>query len=117
MTNAILADHPAVKIHSLAEGHNIELTDDKGYARTGPVALYIRAFPGDRYEFIRSFTIGCDGDDPSNVWAFANTSVLSDSPSDKRAAVGCELGDTIHIEGGDYRVDPASNKNITLTAV
>ncbi len=118
MTITILSDRPATTVLALVEGHNIELSTQPGSrCPTAPTPIYIRAFPGDRYEYVRSFTIGCDPSDPSNVWAYANASILSDSPTAKRTAVGCDLGDTIRVEGQDYRVDPASNRNIRLTAI
>lgn len=113
----ILADHPAVTILALPEDHDMQLTNDKGYCRTGVMSLYVRAFPGDRYEFIRSFTVGCDSDDATKVWAFGNGAMLTAEPRDKEIAVGCDLGDTIRIEGREYRVDPAPNNNIALTAI
>lgn len=113
----ILATFPAFDVLALADDADILLTNDKGYARTAPLTFALKGFPGDRYEWVRSFSIGCDGDDASNVWAFGNGSMLTAEPRAKELRIGLELGQTIRIEGQLYRVDAAANKNIALVAV
>jgi hypothetical protein len=116
-TAHVLADFPAVTILALPERHNIALTDDKGYARTAPVALYVRRFPNDRYDFIRAFTVGCDGDNAENVWAYGNGAMITAEARRKEIAVGCDLYDTVTIDGRQYRVHPAPNHNIQFVPV
>jgi hypothetical protein len=108
--------YPAFDVYPLVEGHNIELHQEAGrVAPTALVDLRIRAFPGDKYEFLRSFTIGADakGEHP---WAFGNASILSSTPTRKGTALGCDLGDLITIEGKQYKVLPDHNHNIKFEA-
>ena len=115
MTNPILADFPAYQILGLLQGSNIELTQDKGYCRLAVVQLFIKSFPGDKYEWVRGFQIGTD--DKTGVFAYGTGSTITNSPRQKTIHVGAELGDIIQIEGTHYRIDPDHNKNIKLTEV
>lgn len=110
-----LATFPAFDVIALPEGHDITLSDDHGYCRTAPIAFALKGFPGERYEWVRGFTIGCDGDDPAHVWAFGNGAMLTAETRAKETRVGIELGDRIQIEGADYIVEAAPNHNISLT--
>ena len=106
----MLADYPAFAVFEL-QG-DINLTNDKGYVRTAPVKFYLKGFPGDKDEYLRSFTIGCDGDKPENVWAYGNGAMLTSHKVDKEIAFGLELGQRISIEGVSYIVKPDHNHNI-----
>lgn len=111
----ILADYPAFTVLALPEGHNITFTEDKGYARTCPVAFHVRKLKRDRYNYTRSFTLGCDGDNAENVWAFGNGATLSAEPRAKQVVFGIEIGEIITIEGRQFKVTEAPNNNIALT--
>jgi len=116
-TLSILAEYPAVLVLEIPATMDIQLTNDKGYARTAPFAIYLKSFTRDRYEFIRSFTIGCDGDNPENVWAYGNGSMLTAEERRQETAFGVELGQVIRVEGREFRVEPDHNHNIKLTEV
>ena len=111
-TMTILADYPAVTVVAAHDGYDIQLDNDKGYARTSNIEFMLRGFPKDKYEYIRSFTIGSD--DETGVWAFGNGAMLTSEKRAKKIAIGIELGQTIRVEGRDY-VEAAPNKNIKLT--
>ena len=113
----VLADFPAYTVLALADEANIQLDNDKGYARTSTLTFRVKSFPKDKYEYLRSFTIGCDGDNADNVWAFGNGSTLTAEARSKEYCAGIELGQVLTIEYKQYRVDPAPNKNIKLVAL
>ena len=109
----ILANHPAVMVVAAHDGYDIQLDNDKGYARTSKIEFILRGFPKDKYEYIRSFTIGSD--DETGVWAYGNGATLTSGKKAKKIAIGIELGQTIRVEGKDYVVEAAPNNNIKLT--
>jgi len=111
MTN-VLADYPAFTVIALPEGHDLTLDNDKGYARTCSIALRIKAFPRDKYEYLRSFTIGFDETD--GYWTYGNGSMISSERSAKEYCLGASLGDTIRVEGQDFIIKAAPNNNIKL---
>lgn len=118
MTNPILADFPAYTVLALPEDHDIILTDDKGYARIAPITFRVKSLKRDKagYEYLRSFTIGCDGDNSENVWVYGNGSMITNSKSSKDFCIGIELGQKIRIEGREYIVEEDANNNIKLIA-
>jgi hypothetical protein len=113
----ILATYTAFDVLGLSEGADIALSNDKGYVRTAPFAFALKGFPGDRDEWLRAFSIGCDGDNASNVWAYGNGAMITSEARAKEVRIGIELGQTIQIEGQLYKVTAAPNKNIALVAV
>lgn len=118
MTNAILADFPAYIVIALPKGHDITLTNDKGYARTAPITFRVKSLKRDKAgnEYLRAFTIGCDGDNAENVWAYGNGAMITSSKSSKDFCIGIELGQKIRIKGRDYTVEEDANNNIKLVA-
>jgi hypothetical protein len=113
----LIADFPAVAIFALPTDHDIRLSEYKGNYRTASLSLRIKSFKRTRpgYEWLSSFTIGCDHKD--GVWAYRNATMLTDTPRDKDIAFGAELGDLIRIEGSEYRIEEDHNQNIKLIAV
>jgi len=113
----ILADYPAFMVTSLPEGHDIPLTEDKGYCRTSPIVLRIAGFKNEKsgHEYLSGFAIGAD--DKSGVWAYGRGSMLTAERRAKEYHFGASIGDTIRIEGVDYIIREAANKNIKFEEV
>ena len=111
------ANYPALTVinpNSVDTEIDFKLDQDKGYCRVSTQMITIRAFPRDKYEYIRNFYfIEADGE------YFCNPSpaMISSTPSKHQVTVGYELGDEVKIEGKTFRLTEASNKNITLVEV
>jgi len=110
----VLSDRPGLIVFGL-EGHDIHLDEDKGYCRTGSVPITIRAFPRDKYEWVRNFTLGHDPE--SGYWAYGRAAMITAEPTARTISLGFELGDTIRIEGRTFTIEPDHNHNIKLTEV
>lgn len=109
----ILADHPAKTVYAI--GGPLPLDNDKGYVRTMSIPVFLKAFPGDRHEYIRSFTIGVDAE-TGEPFAYGNGSMITAETSAKAVALGLSLGDVVEIEGKSYRIEQDHNKNIKLVS-
>jgi hypothetical protein len=122
MTNSkitVVADFPAKQVVKI-DDHDIGLPNQKGdenvVCRTASAPITIRAFKGDKYEYVRDFKIGFDGKD--GYWAFGSGAMLTDTPSKgKDMSLGFELGDTITIEGHKFRIEEAPNHNIKFVGI
>lgn len=114
----LLASYPAFNVISVPEEADLQLTHDKGYVRVFPFAVRVKRLARDKYDYIRSYTIGCDGDNADNVFAFGNASVLSSyQESGKDVCVGVELGQILKIEGKSFKIQEDFNNNIKLVRV
>jgi hypothetical protein len=110
-----VANFPARTVFSWDQ-FNIELNVEKfdGQVRTTSKTITIKAFKGDKHEYLRDFTIGWDKDD--GVWAYGNGAMITSSPTEHSISLGYELGDTIRIDGDLYTIEEAPNHNIKLVA-
>ena len=110
----VLANHPAKVVYEILGP--VTMDNDKGYVRTLSVPVFLKGFENDKYEYVRSFTIGVDTatDEP---FVYGNGSMLSDNPAAQSVAFGVSLGDVINVEGRDYTVQAAANSNLKLVAV
>jgi len=113
--STILKIHPAVVILSLVEKHNLYLSVDRGECRIFPMEFYIKSFPGDKHEYIRSFTIGFEDD--SGVWAVGKGACITAEKKKRKIAIGASLGDKITIENVEYVIEADYNHNIKFTKV
>jgi len=113
----LLANHPALTVinpNSVDTEINIKLDEDKGYCRVSKQMITIRAFKGDKYEYIRNFYFGeADGE------FFCNPApaMISSTPSAHKVTIGYDLEAEVKIEGKIFRLTEAANKNITLEEV
>ena len=110
-----VANFPARTVFSWDQ-FNIKLDVEKyeGEVRTASKIITIKAFKGDKYEYVRDFTIGWDND--AGVWAYSNGAMITSDPTEHSISVGYELGDTISIDGDLYTIEEASNHNIKFVA-
>lgn len=110
-----VADFPTKAVYSY-EKLNIPLDVERydGEVKTSSITVTIKSFSGDKYEYVRDFTVGWDAD--SGVWAYGNGAVLSSQNRSKTFSFGYELGDTIKIDGEIYTIEAAPNHNITFVA-
>ena len=118
MTHAALtlvADFPAKSVYSYSQ-FNIPLNVEKfdGEVKTASTSITIKAFSGDKYEYLRDFTVGWDAE--GGVWAYDNGAMLTAEKRAKKITLGYELGDTIRIDGKLYTIEAAPNHNITFVA-
>ena len=119
MTNhaelTLVADFPAQSVYSCSQ-FDIPLNVEKydGEVRTSSHNITIKAFSGDKYEYLRDFTIGWDAE--GGVWAYGNGAMLTSEKRAKKITLGYELGDTIRIDGKLYTIEAAPNHNITFVA-
>jgi hypothetical protein len=115
-TLTVVADYPANTVYSFA-GFDLPLNNVKydGAVRTCETVLTIRNFPGDKYEYIRHFTVGFD--EEGGYWAFGNGSMITSESRAKTMSMGYELGDEISIEGNKFIIEAAPNHNIKFTPV
>jgi len=111
----LVADFPAKSVYSY-EKFNIPLDVEKydGEVRTASASITIRSFAGDKYEYLRDFTVGWDAE--GGVWANDNGAMLTAEKRAKKITLGYELGDTIRIEGKLYIIEAAPNHNIKFVA-
>lgn len=111
----LVADFPAKVVYSYDQ-FNIPLDVEKfdGEVRTSSHNITIKAFSGDKYEYLRDFTIGWDNE--GGVWANSNGAMVTDRHQAKQITLGYEIGDTIRIDGKLYTIEAASNHNIKFTA-
>ena len=112
----LVANFPALMVFGgVSMRSNLQLTEDKGYCRVSSINIVIRAFPKDKYEWIRKFTVG--GDDENGVWAYGTGSMITSEQRSTEIAIGYELGDQISIEGKQYVIESAPNHNIKFVEV
>jgi hypothetical protein len=112
----LVADYPALKVFSgVAMKLDLQLIEARGYCRTVSTCIVIRAFPNDKYEWLRKFHIGCDNE--TGVWAFGAGAMITSEKRDAEVAFGYELGDKIQIEGTYYTIEAAPNHNIKFVEV
>jgi hypothetical protein len=112
MTN-ILANYPALTVFNpkAFEVVNYPLDEDKGYCRVTTNMITIRAFPGDKYEYVRNFYFGeADGE----YFCNPKSAMLTSSPQESKNTFGYELGDIVSVDGKNFKLIPAGNHNITL---
>lgn len=117
MTDAILANYPALTVfnpQAVGTCPDIKLDVDKGYCRVSSGMITIRCFPRDRYEFIRNFYFGeADGE----YFCNPNPAMLTSSQQGQTATLGYDLGDTVTVDGKNFKLVAAPNKNIKLEEV
>lgn len=114
--NYFLANYPALTVinpKSVETEVNFKLDEDKGYCKRSTQMITIRAFPRDKYEYIRNFYfVFADGE------YFCNPSAaVVSTTTEHRVTVGYELGDTVKIEGKEFILEAAPNNNISLKAI
>lgn len=111
----LVADFPAKSVYSYNQ-FNIPLNVEKydGEVKTSSETITIKAFSGDKYEYLRDFGIGCDAD--QGVWAYGKGAMLTSQKRSKEISLGYEIGDTISIDGNLYTIKAAPNHNIKFVA-
>jgi len=111
----LVADFPAKSVYSY-EKFNIPLNIEKydGEVKTASAYITIKAFSGDKHEYLRDFTVGWDAE--GGVWAYSNGAMLTAAKQAKKITLGYELGDTIRIDGNLYTIEAAPNHNIKFVA-
>lgn len=111
----LVADYPAKSVYSY-EKIDIPLNVEQyeGQVRTTNHTITIKAFPNDKYEYLRDFAIGWDAE--GGVWAYAKASTLTATKQAKKITLGYELGDIICIDGKSYTIEAAPNHNIKFIA-
>jgi hypothetical protein len=109
MSDFVLKDFPAILVLNGSVA-NIPLDIDKGYCRTSDVIVTIKGFPGDKHEWLRTFSVGHDEKD--GYWAYGRGSMITSGPSKKDIGFGYELGGMIKIEDKEFRIEAAPNHNI-----
>lgn len=118
----VLASFPAAVILApsamtiLDDTATVEFDIDKGYVKVSSHEIAIKAFAGDKYEYIRNFYIGKDAE-TGELFVNAKAAVLSNSNNSTSVYFGYEIGGVINIEGKDYTIEAAPNNNLTLKAV
>ena len=107
----LVADFPAKSVYSYGK-FNIPLNVEKydGEVKTSSTNITIKAFSGDKYEYLRDFTVGWDAE--AGVWAYSNGATLTAEKREKKITLGYEIGDTIRIDGKLYTIEAAPNHNI-----
>lgn len=110
-TLTVVADYPANTVYSYDQ-FDIPLNEIKydDAVKTSSMKITIKAFKGDKYEYVRHFTVGYDAKD--GHWAFGNGSMITSEKRAKTMTAGYELGDTIKIEGKLFTIEEAANHNI-----
>jgi hypothetical protein len=113
----VLAEYPALTVFNpkAFDPVNFSLDEDKGYCRVGKGRITIRAFPRDKYEYIRNFYFGAGSD--GEYFCNPEAAMITAEPRDKKVTFGYELGDTVTIEGKKFKLTAASNNNIKLEEV
>ena len=113
----LLASYPALTVinpNAFEEPLDLQMTEDKGYCRVCPQEITIRAFPRDKYEYIRNFYfIEADGE----YFCVPSAAMISSSGTEHKATYGFELGDIITVEGKQFRLLEDWNKNIKMERV
>lgn len=116
----VIASFPAAVILApsamtiIDETATVKFDIDKGYVKLSSHEIAIKAFAGDKYEYVRNFYIGKDTE-TGELFINAKAAVLSDS-NNTAIYFGYEIGGTINIEGKDYIIEAAPNNNLTLKA-
>jgi len=121
MTNPVLKAFPAQTIINPAAvpgGVDIQLDNDKGYARVSTAMVTVKAFKRTRpgYEWLHDFYFGVITE-TGEVFANPVATVLSDTTEPHTVTFGVEFGDTLKIEGVEYRMVEDFNNNMKLEAV
>lgn len=113
----ICANYPALTVFnpkSFPSEIDFKLDQDKGYCRVSTQMITIRAFPRDKYEYIRNFYFGeADGE----YFCNPSAAMITSSPSAHEVTFGYELNDTVSVEGKTFRLTAAPNNNIVLVEV
>lgn len=111
----LVSDFPAKSVYSYAK-FDIPLNVEKydGEVKTSSTSITIKAFSGDKYEYLRDFTVGWDAE--AGVWAYSNGAMLTAEKQAKKITLGYEIGDTIRIDGKLYTIEAAPNHNIKFVA-
>ncbi len=106
----IVANFPAKSVFS--SSHCVIPLDREGAGDSlmSSVTVTIKEFKGDRYTWLRDFTVGWDSKD--GYWAFGNGATVTSHPQDKKYTAGYELGDEITIDGKVFIIREAPNHNI-----
>jgi hypothetical protein len=112
----IIVDYPAMTVFDpkAFPALNFLLDEDKGYCRVSTMGFTIRAFPRDKYEYIRNFYFGeTDG----IYYCNSKPAMLTSEPRPKEVTFGYELGDVVSVDGKKFKLSPTHNNNIKLEAV